>query len=347
MAMYGYELGHHAPGITGQGYKAAHNMIKAHAAAYNIYQKEFQDSQNGQVGLAVETSWALPRSQSLPGDWAAQDRKFAFDFDWFVDPVLLDGEYPDVMRREVSLRSREQNLFQSRLPVFTDVERNMIRGSADFLGISYYTTNLVEERRHNDDTAQPSIIDDRAITESVNASMTSTNSPWLHVYPKGIRMVLRRVKQRYGNIPVYVTGNGVSDKPGTTDDTDREEYMKSHTNEVLKALQLDGVDVRGYMAYSLIDIFEWNDGYSVAFGLYYVNFTDPNRARQAKTSSVYYRSLIRDNGFFKPTTPVITTTSKPKVIIRHECPPSSTVVVMTSPICLLTSVIVMLFMYHK
>ncbi|XP_048237318.1 lactase-phlorizin hydrolase-like [Haliotis rufescens] len=297
LALYGYELGQHVPRVRGQGYRAAHTMIKAHAAAYRIYQEDFKKIQNGRVGLAVYSSWALPKSERVPGDWAAQDRKFAFDFDWFVDPVLLDGEYPDVMRREVSLRSREQNLNQSRLPVFTDVERNMIRGSADFLGISYYTTNIVEDRRHNDDTAPPSITDDRAVTVSVNTSMASTNCPRLHMYPKGIRMVLRRVKQRYGNIPVYVTGNGVSDKPGTTDDTDRVEYMKSHTNEVLKAIQLDGVDVRGYMAYTLTDSFEWKYGYSVAFGLYYVNFTDPKRDWHPKTSSIYYGSLIRNNGF--------------------------------------------------
>ncbi|XP_048237315.1 uncharacterized protein LOC124113782 [Haliotis rufescens] len=340
LALMGYELGQHAPGVRGQGYKAAHNMIKAHAAAYRIYQKEFKDSQKGRVGLSVHSSWSLPMSERDPGDRAAQDRKFAFDFDWFVVPVLLDGEYPDVMRREVSLRSREQNLTQSRLPVFTDVERNMIRGSADFLGISYWTSSLVQERRRNNVTAPPSIIDDRATT--------GTSLPSIHVYPKGIRMVLRRVKQRYGNIPVYVTGNGVRDKPGTTDDADRVEYMKSHTNEVLKAIRLDSVDVRGYMAYSLIDSFEWRDGYTASFGLYYVNFNDPNRARLPKSSSMYYRNLIRDNGFFKPTTPVIITTPKPKVIIRNECPPpASTAARMTSTIGLLTSIVVMLFLNSR
>ncbi|XP_046557696.1 lactase-phlorizin hydrolase-like [Haliotis rubra] len=213
-ALYEYELGKYATGVKGQGYRAAHYMIKAHAAAYRIYQKDFKKIQNGKVGLAVYHSWALPKTERDPGDWAAQDRKLAFDSDWFVDPVLLDGDYPDVMKREVSLRSREQNLTQSRLPVFTDVERNMIRGSTDFLGINYYTTYLVEERRHNDVNDMPSIVDDRAVMESVKTSTGSTNSPWLHVYPKGLRMVLRRFRQRYGNIPVYVTGNGVGTSQG-------------------------------------------------------------------------------------------------------------------------------------
>ncbi|XP_067663553.1 lactase/phlorizin hydrolase-like [Haliotis asinina] len=296
-ALHEYELGNYAPGVKGQGYRTAHNMIKAHAAAYRIYQKDFKKIQNGKVGLAVYYSWALPKTERDPGDWAALDRKLAFDCDWFVDPVLLDGDYPDVMKREVFLRSRQQNLTQSRLPVFNDMERNMIRGSTDFLGISYYTTILVEERRHNDVRDMPSIVDDRAVMESVNASMGRTNSPWFHVYPKGLRMVLRRLKERYGNIPVYVTGNGVSDKPGTSEDMDRVDYIKSHTNEVLKAILLDGVDVRGYTVYSVADSFERNESYSNAFGLYYVNLTDPNRQLRPKRSSIYYSSLIRDNGF--------------------------------------------------
>ncbi|XP_067683478.1 lactase/phlorizin hydrolase-like [Haliotis asinina] len=336
LALMGYELGLHAPGVKGQGYKAAHNMIKAHATAYRIYQNEFKDIKNGKVGLAVYHSWALPKTERDPGDWAALDRKFAFDSDWFDDPVLLDGDYPDVMKREVFLRSRQQNLTQSRLPVFTDVERNMIRGSADFVGISYYKSNFVQERRHNV-SAPPSIIDDRAFTE--------TSSPSTDVNPKGLRMVLRRFRQRYGNIPVYVTGNGVGDKPGTISDSGRIQYIKSHTNEVLKAIQLDDVDVRGYMTYSLIDSFEWNFGYTVAYGMYYVKFSDPSRVRHPKDSSEYYRRLIRDNGFFKPTTPVINTTQKPKIMPERECPPpTSTANMMTSNIGFLVSIVSIMVM---
>ncbi len=89
----------------------------------------------GKVGLAVETSWAIPKTSRDPGDWAAQDRAFAFDFDWFTDPVFR-GDYPDVMKKEVMLRSRIQNLTVSRLPVFTKEERTMIRGN-DLTSLTY------------------------------------------------------------------------------------------------------------------------------------------------------------------------------------------------------------------
>ncbi|XP_046380555.2 cytosolic beta-glucosidase-like [Haliotis rufescens] len=301
MALLGYEQGYHAPGIRGEGYTAAHNMLKAHASVYRIYQREFQHSQGGKVGLAVRSAWFIPKTSRNPGDWFGQALSFAYKSDWMADPVFLDGNYPAVMRQEVHLRSKYRNM-TSRLPVLTTEEQKMIKGSADFLGISYYTAHQVERVTNYPPTAAPSIADDVSVKTSADNSWPRTNLDWLRVYPKGIRQILRRARERYGNIPIYVTGNGVSDDPGTTDDKLRASYIAHHTNEILKAIQLDKVDVRGYVVDSLVDDFEWRDGYNVSFGLFAINKTDPTRARVPKLSSKYYADIIKNNGFVSPST---------------------------------------------
>ncbi|XP_071110740.1 lactase/phlorizin hydrolase-like [Haliotis cracherodii] len=333
MALLGYEQGDHAPGIRGEGYTAAHNMLKAHASVYRIYQREFHHSQGGKVGLAVRSAWYIPKTSRDPGDWFGQALSFAYKSDWMADPVFLDGNYPAVMRQEVHLRSKYRNM-TSRLPVLTTEEQKMIKGSADFLGISYYTAHQVERVTNYPPTAAPSIADDVSVKMSADNSWPSTNLDWLRVYPKGIRQILRRARERYGNIPIYVTGNGVSDAPGTTDDKLRASYIAHHTNEILKAIKLDNVDVRGYVVYSLLDGFEWRDGYNVSFGLFAINKTDPARARVPKLSSKYYSDIIKNNGFVSP--PMSTTEAPVRTtVIYRNCPTSHGTNMVFSPIIVL------------
>ena len=81
------------------------------------------------------------------------------------------------------------------------------------------------------------------------------------------------------------------------DDLQRIYYYKHYTNQLLKSILLDGVQVRGYYAWSLLDNFEWASGYTEKFGLTRVDFTDPNRTRTPKQSFKYFSKLIKQNGF--------------------------------------------------
>ena len=74
-------------------------------------------------------------------------------------------------------------------------------------------------------------------------------------------------------------------------------YLKHYINQVLKAIVLDGVNVLGYYAWSLVEVFEWTAGYTENFGLHRVNMTDPERARTPKLSASYYSGLVKENGF--------------------------------------------------
>ena len=140
----------------------------------------------------------------------------------------------------------------------------------------------------------------------------------LKVTPWGIRRALNWASAEYGHPDIYVTENGFSDKLGNLDDLQRWEkllssfvnifflhfftiyrvyYYKHYTNQILKSILEDGLSVRGYYAWSLMDNFEWGNGYTEKFGLHRVNMSDPNRERTPKESAFFFGRLVRENGF--------------------------------------------------
>jgi len=126
-----------------------------------------------------------------------------------------------------------------------------------------------------------------------------SGSEWLKVTPWGLRSVVNWVKSHYNDIPVYITENGVSDRLGNTDDLQRIYVYKHYINQLLKAVLLDKVNIKGYYAWSLLDNFEWARGYMEKFGLHSVNMTDPDRSRKAKQSSLFYARIAQQNGFLE------------------------------------------------
>lgn len=105
--------------------------------------------------------------------------------------------------------------------------------------------------------------------------------------------LLNWIRVNYNNPPVLVTENGVSDKGGTVDHG-RVKYFNSYLEAILNAIN-DGCNVKGYVAWSLMDSFEWKAGYTEKFGLYHVDFRHPNKTRTAKMSARVYRNIIRTN----------------------------------------------------
>uniref|UniRef100_W5UL36 Cytosolic beta-glucosidase n=1 Tax=Ictalurus punctatus TaxID=7998 RepID=W5UL36_ICTPU len=299
VAVEGYETGEHAPGLKLKGtgaYKAAHNIIKAHAKVWHTYDIQWRSKQKGLVGISLSTDWGEPVDITNQRDIEAADRYMQFYLGWFAAP-LFSGDYPQVMKEYVGRKSAQQGLGSSRLPTFSPHEKSYVKGTCDFLGIGHFTTRYITQKNFPSNRGG-TYFTDRDLAELVDPLWPDPGSEWLYSVPWGFRRLLHYVKTQYGNPMIYVTENGVSEKIVCTDLCDewRIQYFRDYINEMLKAVN-DGVDVKGYTAWSLLDMFEWDEGYSERFGLYYVDFDSKNKQRYPKASVQFYKRIINSNGF--------------------------------------------------
>lgn len=190
--------------------------------------------------------------------------------------------------------SQQQGFSKSRLPVFSNEEINKLKGSSDFFGFNTYTTYLVykNDDQNSANFPQPSYDHDRGVVEYQDENWPETGSSWFRVYPKGLYSLLTWISKEYNNPEVYVTENGFSDRGGTRDE-DRVQYSKEYMNAMLDAID-EGCNVKGYIAWSLMDNFEWRAGLTERFGLYYVDYQHPNRTRVQKSSAKFLADVIKN-----------------------------------------------------
>ena len=293
-----------APGVEGIGttsYISAHNQIRAHARAYRLYKEKFAEGQGGKVGITLNIHWAEPEDPENQTHVEASETIIQFALGWFAQPIFVDGKYPAVMREKIDAKSEAQGYPNSRLPEFTVDEEKMIKNSSDFLGINFYTSEIVYPK--DEGVEDVSYHNDDDVEWYKDPTWYTSGSSWLMVTPWGLRSILQWIKSHYGDVDVHVTENGVSDRLGNLDDLHRVYYYKHYLNQLLKAISLDGVNVKGYFAWSLLDNFEWAKGYSEKFGLHYVNMTDQARTRIPKESAHYYSKIVKQNGFVETDDP--------------------------------------------
>jgi beta-glucosidase len=252
---------------------AAHRLLCAHGAAVQAYRSEGRH----RVGIVVNLEPKYPASGS-EDDRAATARADAYMNRQYLDPILL-GRYPEQM----------QAIFGEAWPAWPDEELALIAQPIDFLGVNYYTRSVVR--------ADPAAWPLRA--EAVRQKRaTYTETSW-EVFPQGLTDTLLMVRERYGDLPLYVTENGAAfyDPPTVEadqlDDPLRVDYLRSHIAAVHAAIQA-GVDVRGYFAWSLLDNFEWAHGYSKRFGIVHVDFA--TQKRTPKASAELYSRIIASGG---------------------------------------------------
>jgi lactase-phlorizin hydrolase len=297
----GYGDGVHSPGITipaTEPYKCMHNTLKSHALAYRLYESQFKGIQGGVVGISIDAAWYEPKDPNNPADVEAAKRASEFGHGWAGFPVVF-GDYPPTMRQYIGRKSEQEGREESRLPVFTDEWKELLKGSADFLGLNHYTTELVAAENRTD----IGLYGDQDNRKSFDPDWPESAADWLRVVPFGFRRMLNWIKNTYGNPVVYVTENGFSDEDsaGLSDDR-RIDYYNSYINNMLKAVVKDGCNVKAYTAWSLMDNFEWARGYTQRYGSHYVGFNSLNRTRTPKKSVGALARIFADNGF--PTPPI-------------------------------------------
>jgi beta-glucosidase len=271
----GYLHGAVAPGHANrfEAPIATHNLMRAHGAAVQAYRAVGRHD----IGLVVNLEPQSPASQD-PADVAAANRFDAYMNRQYLDPALL-GEYPPEMTE----------IFGDAWPRWPDRDLALIRQPIDFVGVNYYTRGV---RRH-DPAAWP-----LRATVVPQPRSTYTETAW-EVCPAAFTQILLWVRRRYGNLPVYVTENGAAfyDPPvaehGRIRDPLRIAYLRSHLRAAYAALTA-GVDLRGYMVWSLFDNLEWSLGFTKRFGIVHVDFTTLERT--PKDSARYYAQVIASRG---------------------------------------------------
>ncbi|KAF5307524.1 hypothetical protein FQR65_LT06879 [Abscondita terminalis] len=294
MCDYGYAFGLFAPGISQSGvanYLCNHNVLKAHSRVYHLYHKKFRNQQQGRIGIAVDCQWYEPGSNSNV-DIKASERSLHFNIGRSVNPILSkDGDYPEVIKTFVNNRSKKEGFAKSRLPEFTKEEIELLKNSTDFLAVNHYTSYLVYNK--NFEIGEPCSNKDIEAKIVQDPTWPVSKFEELKTVPWGLRKVLKWLKDTYKEIDIYIAENGYAGGE-ELDDQVRISYHKSYLRSILDSIHLDEVPVKGYATWSFLDSFEWSSGYTISFGLYHVNFSDPHRTRTPKKSVEFYKQLIKE-----------------------------------------------------
>uniref|UniRef100_A0A1B0CYE3 Uncharacterized protein n=1 Tax=Phlebotomus papatasi TaxID=29031 RepID=A0A1B0CYE3_PHLPP len=278
--------------VTGGEYYCAHHLLIAHATVYRMYRNEFYSKQGGKVGLSLHSRGYLPKNPDSSSDREAARIGFLTDLGWTAHAIFsITGGYPSVLEKFVAEKSKREGRAWSRLPQMSLDTVKLLRGSADFLGLNYYTSRLVE-MDPNPFNGKAFILNDTRIIQSRAAHWPRAKSEWLYSAPEGFRELLRWIKKEYNNPDVIITENGWSDD-GQLDDIERIEYLKRHLKEILGAIQQDGCNVKGHTTWSILDNFEWMQGFTEKFGIVSWDEESPRRERRPKKSASFLRQVIR------------------------------------------------------
>ncbi|CAB3258489.1 unnamed protein product [Arctia plantaginis] len=275
-------------------YLCAKHLLLAHANAYHAYNNDFRPTQGGECGITFAVSWYDALTDSDEDKFAAELKKQG-DYGLYSDPIFSEeGGYPTDIAKRISEKSAQQGFSKSRLPEFTEEEKAWVRGTSDFYGVNHYTAKLISATEHKELNDVPSYEDDLDIGTFVPEDWQKSGADWLMMAPKSLYNCLMDVHERYNAPVLYVTENGWADslEVGLSDDL-RVEYYRAALEDVLDAIDA-GVNLKGYLAWSLIDNFEWMSGYSQRFGLYYVDYEDPARTRTAKKSAFVYKHIVKN-----------------------------------------------------
>ncbi len=273
VAVLGNLWGVHAPGWQdlGLALQVAHHVLLSHGLAVPVLRQASPSS--ARVGITLNFSPAHPASQS-PADLAAARRHDGQANRWFMDP-LYKGEYPEDMCA----------LFGYQVPRVAPGDMEIIRRPIDFLGVNYYSRAVIRHR--------PGAFLDY---ETIRPEGEYTAMGW-EVYPQALTDLLVRLERDYAPGEIYITENGCAyedevSPDGQVHDPARIAYYRGHLLACHEAIAR-GVPLRGYLAWSLMDNFEWALGYTRRFGLVYVDFE--TQERLVKDSARFYSAVAASN----------------------------------------------------
>ncbi|KAL8479853.1 hypothetical protein ACS0TY_026701 [Phlomoides rotata] len=302
-SVYGYAYGFFAPGrcsawqqlgCTGgdsatEPYIVAHHQLLAHSNVVNLYRNKYQ---KGKIGITFASYWFVPLDDTTENR-KAKDRAMDFMLGWFMEP-LTAGDYPESMKIGVG----------DRLPQFTENETKMMKGSFDFIGFNYYGAiyALNSPNSSSSSYATDAEIEITGIRDGKKIGEQGRNTSRIYIYPKGLYQILKFFKERYNDPLIYITENGLDETANdmlevseAIKDDMRKHYIYDHLCCLHKSIEEYAANVKGYFVWSLMDNFEWAAGFSVRFGLYYVNYRDIVLTRYPKHSALWFKDFLNHN----------------------------------------------------
>jgi beta-glucosidase len=288
-AFYGYAEGRHAPGRTepGAALAAGHHLMLGHGLAVERMRAARPDSK---LGITLNLTPYRPASEE-PADQRAAQRLDARKNRFFLDPIFT-GRYPAGLLSEFTGLGFEDQV--------RDGDLGHIAAPLDVLGINYYSRACVRARTQEEIGAaagRPSPWVNCDDVASVDRGLPRTQMGW-EIDPGGLADLLTWASREYALPPLYVTENGMASDDhvapdGTVPDEARIAYLDAHLRACHRAIA-DGVDLRGYFVWSLLDNFEWALGLERRFGLVHVDYG--TQQRTPKASAHWYRQVIAANG---------------------------------------------------
>ena len=270
-AMHGNLDGMHAPGIRNVpiALQVCHHVLLSHGLATPVIRANVPGAR---VGIALSLHPVQAASTSV-ADQQALARHDTFRNRWFLDPLYGRG-YPEQIL----------GLLGADAPLVQDGDMQAIAVATDFIGVNYYFPEVVRDAPEGNFLKTEVVLPD---------GRERTDFGW-EVHPAGLTALMLRIHQEYAPGDVYVTENGSSyddvvQGDGSIDDEGRRYYLERHLAAV-RAAQERGVPAKGYFAWSLLDNFEWSEGYLRRFGIVYVDFA--TQKRTLKKSGAWYRDFL-------------------------------------------------------
>ncbi|HEU5227480.1 MAG TPA: GH1 family beta-glucosidase [Ktedonobacteraceae bacterium] len=279
-----HALGIHAPGLHDKqlAVNVGHHVLLSHGLA--VPRLRAHISPQAQVGIAIDF-YPVYAADNRPETLRAVKQADTFRNRWFLDPVLR-GRYPDHLFTDMGVLP----------PAIKDDDLALISAPIDFLGVNYYSRMLV---RGCADTGKAHDNDYETIDHISGAAYTETG--W-EVFPAGLANILMRIHREYTPKALIVTESGAAfddhwDGNDGVHDQQRIDYLQAHIHTVARVVE-QGVPIKGYMVWSLLDNFEWAEGYRKRFGLVYVDY--PTQRRIIKDSGRWYASFVASQQIEQP-----------------------------------------------
>ncbi|MDQ1813691.1 GH1 family beta-glucosidase [Massilia sp. CCM 9210] len=263
-ANLGYGNAQFAPGVADarQAIQVSHHLLLSHGLAMTSMRAA---ASSAQLGIVLN-QWTADPATGSELDRAMAELEYARSVQWFMDPIFK-GRYP-----ELALRAHGENA-----PVVHDGDMAAIAQPIDFLGVNYYFRSFCSAETP---------------PRTPPGKLGFTDMGW-EIYPQGLTELLVKLNAEYMLPPIYITENGMANPDAVSDgkvsDPARIAYVQMHL-DALKAAMEQGVDVRGYFLWSLLDNFEWNSGYAKRFGIVHVDYE--TQARTLKDSAIWYRDFL-------------------------------------------------------